>query len=341
MKDAYKNLILMITSTLITGGAFFILGEVLLGMQHEQWKAEKEKELHGEALTIASEDPILLWEFKPNASGSAPGSPLIKTNRYGFRDRDYDVSRPEGVYRIAFIGDSVTLGLYVEGEQIFVRKFEQAAQKIYPNLQAMNFGVDGYDADQITELLRSRVLKFQPSKVIYVMCLNDFDFDDASGQKILYFRKPTSFVLAHLQKVLLRPLFKDGSVEYHSWYFWKNKETVFERIIDMQKLLREKGVAFQVVVVPIFDFGNGNNFSEYPLRTMHLEIDDFLHRSGIEYLDLLDSFAQQHQPASYFALDVWHPNAIGHALIAEQLVSWLSRCSNCASFPTAMPIATA
>ena len=328
MRDVYKNLLIMVVSGLLAAGGVVSVAEALLSQQYDTWKTqfEKGKEL-SPRLSVASKDPILLWEYRPNTLSRYRGM-LIQTNRYGFRDRDYAVvSRPKGVYRIAFIGDSVTVGLFVEDQETFVKKFEHYAQALNPSLQALNFGVDGYNPDQIYELLRSRVLSFEPNKVVYVMCLNDFDLFDASGQKMLYFKKPRSFVVEKL-KALFAPAFKlrandsefvRGNVEYHLWHFRKNKAYVFEKIMEMQRLLKKESMEFEVVVVPIFHFSNNNKFSKYPLIMMHRDIDDFLKRNGIEFLDLIEAFGKQPRSGSYFSADVWHPNANGHEFIAEQL----------------------
>ena len=111
-----------------------------------------------------------------------------------------------------------------------------------------------------------------------------------------------------------------SNVEYHKYYYELNKDKVFAEIIDMQKLLVENNVDFEVVIVPIFLFGNGNNFSRYPLQKMHLEIRQFLGTHNIQYLDLLDSFKDEYRRGDSFAYDVWHPNSAGHDYIATQLV---------------------
>jgi hypothetical protein len=197
----------------------------------------------------------------------------------------------------------------------------------------MNFGVDGYDIHQINELLRSRVLQFEPSKVIYMLCLNDFDFGiQASGAKVRYFRQPTSFIWERLSE-LFTPTFQYSKDEdilisnemYHKWYYDRNKDEVFRTILDIKHLLQRRNVEFEVVVVPILLFFGGNNFTHYPLKEMHDEIDNFMIRNGIEHLDLLDRFEMQGKDSSHFALDIWHPNARGHAFIAQQLFQDLSQ----------------
>jgi lysophospholipase L1-like esterase len=335
MKDLHKNIILAIASTLIAGGLAFWAAEALLSERYSKWKAGFESGAEFSwGLTIPSPNPALLWEYRPNSKGRYRGSPLIATNRYGFRDRDYDgMSRPKVEYRIAFIGDSITLGLFVNSEDTFERKLEEFSRLNYPQTRAMNFGIDGYDIHQIGELLRSRVLQFEPNKVIYMLCLNDFDFGtQASGAKVRYFRQPTSFVWERLTE-LFTPTFryskdKDtliSNVMYHKWYYERNKADVFQTILDMKHWLERHNTEFEVVIVPIFLFVGGSDFAKYPLKEMHAEIANFLFQNNIDYLDLLDRFQKQDKDGRYFALDVWHPNVRGHAFIAQHLFQDLSQ----------------
>ncbi len=57
-----------------------------------------------------------------------------------------------------------------------------------------------FHALQLRELLRTKVLAFEPDQVTYVMCLNDFDFTESSGRKIGYFRKPRSFLALEIEQ---------------------------------------------------------------------------------------------------------------------------------------------
>jgi hypothetical protein len=59
---------------------------------------------------------VLMWEYKPHGNHRS-----IQTNRYGFRDSDFDSRASRRAWRVAFVGDSVTLGLGVELDQTFER----------------------------------------------------------------------------------------------------------------------------------------------------------------------------------------------------------------------------
>jgi lysophospholipase L1-like esterase len=315
-----KNLILTVSSVVISLVLAVGAYEVYKHHQYKEWKSyyQGNKEWYG-GLTIASTNPVLMWEYRVNGQyRDFEFGFEIKTNRYGFRDRDYDsTKKPHGFFRVAFIGDSVTLGFKVESDSILVRKFEMYANQMYTGFvtQALNFGVDGYNTIQIYELLKSKVLSFEPDKVVYMMSLNDFDLEGASGQKIRYFKKPKSFFIVKIEELRKRLSNKD----YHLYHFDKNKHIVFRTIVEMKDLLKIHRTDFQIVILPVFAHSE-KNFQRYALAHMHSEIARILNINAVEVLDLLDRFNQQDKPPQFYAHDIWHPNKAGHDFIAEQIL---------------------
>jgi len=116
-------------------------------------------------------------------------------------------------------------------------------------IQALNFAVDGYNTPQIYEMIRTKVLEFSPDKVVYVMCLNDFDFSQSDGKKTLYFKNPRRFFLSTMEKAY-RIL---SGIDYHVFFFRKNKEVVFQNIVDMRDFgrVRRRHSTLQDVAVRI------------------------------------------------------------------------------------------
>lgn len=307
-----KNVILLILTLLILTGLF----EIYKNYGYYRWKEKYRTsgDWNGN-LTIPSANKVLMWEYRPNGEYKN-----IKTNRYGFRDEDYESTvKPEGVYRVAFIGDSVTLGYKEDYDNIFVRRYEIEAGKLtLPyKVQALNFSVDGYNAIQISEMLKTKALIYSPDKVVYVMCLNDFDFEDASSRKIRYFKKPKSFLIDEIERGIKHACLR--KMDYHMCHFNKNKDIVFQKILEMRDVLKQKSIGYQVVIMPVFEKSK-KDFKDYVLMPMHNEIRGFLADNKIEYIDLLDSFKEQSEPYQYYVYDVWHLNASGHQFVAQQLL---------------------
>ena len=108
-----KNLLLAVSSFCIAILTLAVGYELVERVRYERWRASYDNGGNFGRITIPSPNPVLMWEYKPY--GERPDRPVVRTNRWGFRERDYDrLEKPEGTDRIAFIGDSVTLGFYVE-----------------------------------------------------------------------------------------------------------------------------------------------------------------------------------------------------------------------------------
>ena len=307
---------LVVVSSTITIILFVGLFEIIKNVQYYRWKADFDNYGWFGKITIPSPNPILMWEYRPHGEISQ-----IKTDRYGFRNLDIDSTvKPDNAVRIAFTGDSVTLGLGVSREQTFVHQFEVGSrQSTIPGiLEAFNFAVDGYSTPQILEMVRTNVLQFAPDSVVYVMCLNDFDFTQSSGSKIKYFRKPRSFFLNEIDKVKRRLHGND----FHQYAYKKNRNSVFQSIIDMKNLVEQANITFRVVVLPVFP-ESPLTFDDYPVHNIHEALDSFFRQNGIQFVDLLDAFRESGQLPQYYASDAWHPNIEGHAFIAQQLLSSL------------------
>jgi lysophospholipase L1-like esterase len=260
---------------------------------------------------------VLLWEYKPYGRYQGPLGE-IAVNRWGFREADGVAQRkPERTLRVAFVGDSVTLGILNEPAQTFVRQFEAAANGALrspaPRVEALNFGVDGYDALQIVRLLSARALAFEPDGVVYVMCLNDFDFDWSSGEKRRYFRPPASFLFEGLEALYVSL----SGVDFHAYAFRKHREPVFDAVRGMRDEARAHGARLLVAILPVF---GPAPFRDYPLGGIHQAIAGFLAAEGIAHVDLLEPFRASGLAPAAVAHDLWHPNARGSALIAQSLL---------------------
>jgi len=307
---------LLLLSSTISVVLFVGIFEIVENIRYYSWKANFDNFGWFDKITVPSTNHVLMWEYRPYGKFEQ-----IETNRFGYRDLDYEsMIKPEDTFRIAFAGDSITLGLSVDWEDTFVRQFETEANKkeFRQNIQALNFSVDGYNAPQVCEMIKTKVIDFSPDIVVYTMCLNDFDFCASSGLKIRYFRKPKSFFLSKVKSAYRRMFGGD----FHLYHFRKNKDVVFQNILDIKEVLERKGSRFRVVILPVFP-ENATDFDNYPLRGVHKEIGLFLLKNGIRSLDLLDAFSHLEKPLRDYCYDIWHPNVFGHRLIAKQLVSFL------------------
>ena len=117
-------------------------------------------------------DPELGWTLRPGLEAwyTNEGRGLVKVNSAGMRDRDHPFLKPEGVYRIAVLGDSYAEARQVPAEQAFwavlPKELERCGFQPSKRIEVLNFGTSGYGTAQEYVLLQSQVLGYRPDLVL-------------------------------------------------------------------------------------------------------------------------------------------------------------------------------
>jgi len=123
----------------------------------------------GELHQVFELDPELLFRMKPGYDFGPGFGPL---NRQGFRGADFQKQKPEGMLRIACLGDSVTFGTM---EGAYPEMLEQILKLIQTGhaFQVYNFGVPGYSSWQGRRLLKEVIGQYHPDLVVIFYGWND------------------------------------------------------------------------------------------------------------------------------------------------------------------------
>jgi hypothetical protein len=117
-------------------------------------------------------DPQLGWRLRPGVQAryTGEGDAFVSINSAGWRDRDHAREKPDGVYRIAVLGDS-----YSEARQVPVEKafwallpgeLERCGFQAGKRIESLNFGVSGYGTAQELLVLDVRAGLFRPDLVL-------------------------------------------------------------------------------------------------------------------------------------------------------------------------------
>jgi hypothetical protein len=154
LKGKIRDTTLIVLITLII---FFVTGEILTRL----FKKESPRRV------IASENQMLVYEFNKN---------YAEINSFGMRDEEFNIDSIRDLYKIAVIGDSHAYATRVKNRaETFPSQLEKylnqnIGQRI---VKVLNFGVPGYNTAQELELLKTKVLMFEPRMVILQYCIND------------------------------------------------------------------------------------------------------------------------------------------------------------------------
>lgn len=110
------------------------------------------------------------------------------TNSLGYRGPEFEIKKPDDVFRILMLGDSITFGWGVEDEQTFSYLLLGLLDNKYKGkkLEIINAGYyDGYSVDNYYAYLKSEGLKLDPDLIV----LNLFAWNDISDLKEMVWEK--------------------------------------------------------------------------------------------------------------------------------------------------------
>lgn len=119
----------------------------------------------------------------PNTAGIqvlVPGTDLqagvrYRVNSLGFRGREYAPEPPEGAFRVVLLGDSVTFGWGVEGEDTFAEVLERrlAARDPTRTWEVCNLAIPGYESSHQFYRWQTLGKTLKPDLVLVIFNQND------------------------------------------------------------------------------------------------------------------------------------------------------------------------
>jgi hypothetical protein len=182
-KENLPNLLLAFAATLLTLFAIeigFRVGVYIENQKtlHKVLKSELELPAKGPVsfahLIRLSENPRIIYEFKPNISVTYEGS-LVTLNEEGFRSGSYAVRASEDTFRIVGIGDSMMFGMGVSDGEQYLAQLENQLNQTLPGgrWEVVNTAVPGYNTVMEVETLKEKGLKYKPDIVIIEFVSND------------------------------------------------------------------------------------------------------------------------------------------------------------------------
>ncbi|MFC2061741.1 hypothetical protein ACFLUV_04445 [Elusimicrobiota bacterium] len=108
-------------------------------------------------------DSLRGWALKPNIKNMQIFGKTLNSNSKGVRGAvEYTYSKPRDKTRILVLGDSLTFGEEVSDNETYPYYLQQ----ILPNVEVINFGVNGYGHDQMLIYLKTEGIKYKPDIVI-------------------------------------------------------------------------------------------------------------------------------------------------------------------------------
>ncbi len=108
----------------------------------------------------------------PNAEGwyRKEGESYVRINSQGLNDREHDIEKPAGTFRIAVLGDSYAAALHVPNENAFWAVLEKQLSScpafMGTRIEALNFGISGHGTTQEYLTLKHYGWQYSPDLVM-------------------------------------------------------------------------------------------------------------------------------------------------------------------------------
>jgi lysophospholipase L1-like esterase len=260
---------------------------------------------------IPSSDPELIYEWNPGWRNET-----FTVNSFGMPNDEIRLEKPPGVFRIAFVGDSISANFELRPRpeiylNVLARTLNQEKRPDW-HFEALNFGVTGYGILQELRVLQTLALRFHPNLVVIQQCLNDpYPSDTPYAQMAPIGR----FRLWNFVFHRLRP------DRFWGWYYVDR----YYDPVGLENLARgsaglaevEQGVPLVAVLFPYLYRPAYDNWAYQRYHELYREGAE---RVGIPFLDLYTAFRQRgliHDRG--YPIDPIHPDSEGHALAAAEI----------------------
>jgi hypothetical protein len=266
-------------------------------------------------------------------------------NSLGFDERAFPLEKPAGVYRIAVLGDSLSVSA-PRGQ----RFGDVVADRLNANpsrsltYEAVNFGRTGIDTEEETAILQHFVWRVHPDFVLLEWYVNDVENSDYSERPEVAYPISTDTALGRwldrlTDRTLLRWMLREeyqgaleqlGLVETYPAYLHRMfAEPASPRWAIEDRALRaffeECRRHHTPVAIALFPhLSAGLSAGAYEFAELHDQVLDVCRHEGVPCVDLRATFAGRLDYARLWVhrFDA-HPNALAHRLAGERLVEVL------------------
>jgi lysophospholipase L1-like esterase len=288
------------------------------------------------------------WTLRPGWTGGAS----VRINKHGFRGPEIPTSHAPREQRILFLGDSVTFGVSVSEENIFVTRVQATARQRYPNrpLITINAAVLAYSPWQEYDLFVAEGLQASPDRLVHVFCLNDVlekfrlerfggyskGFEPSTPSRLEWsgiyraarlwrasMLTPTKAELWKLRAAYSVRTLLDGTDTELLERGWR---ITLENMTKIVKAARSEGLPMVMVCAPLRD----QLWETDPQRPTPQEIlADFAAQHDVPFLDLLPVFLEiirRQEPDGQvhkLFIDQLHFSPEGHRLAGDAIYTFL------------------
>ncbi len=294
---------------------------------------------------------------RPNTRGLNAGA-LYQSNSAGFRGREHPERKPLGVFRLAVIGDSTSMGWGVEWKDTYAARIERrlnsanstsstsstsgslgafppSAADSSRRFEVLNFALAGLDASGVSKRFESLALRFDPDVVIYGFTLNDIkgehyrpslDREYAESLRrndapLRLWRWARPRWLA-IRELLFAPKGTyAGELDDNYFNNPRARQALQSHLARIASLSDDRAICRILLIHSQIQ----SLHALHPYRRHYEVVADLAREQGFYTAQSLEAMSAEAAPSLWVSPSDWHANARGHAILADVAMDALSR----------------
>lgn len=304
MKVAFNLLLILVASLLclfaVEGLTRLVLDDGML-YELEMWKYARE-------VKVRDPRPDLGHRHRPKAEARLMGVD-VRTSSQGLRGPDIAEAAAPGVARIAFVGDSTTLGWGVAEKDTFAHQVIADLVKAGRKVDGFNLGVGNYNTLQELTLFREVGVALKPDIIVLTYFINDAEpMPDYSDTGWLSRHSAAWVVLGYRVDSLLRQF---GDAPDWKRYYRDLYEPRAPGWLQTQKALggfaaTARDIGARIIV---FHLPELRQLKPYPFADVTAKVRSAVEKDGMPFVDLLPAMEALDPPSLWVTVPDPHPNA--------------------------------
>ncbi|MDH3688965.1 MAG: GDSL-type esterase/lipase family protein [Gammaproteobacteria bacterium] len=265
------------------------------------------------------------------------GRDLVKLNSWRTREGEFEVNKPDGVFRIVVIGDSLTFGQGIAEDDRFTDLIEERLNKNESMFEVLNLGRMGAQPIDEIRMLKKLTAETTIDFVLLQWFVNDFEGYDYSHRpdpkNVLPWReyhdryRRHSVIYFVLNTMWHRFQAAAGKVETYADYMVRrfgdsDSQSTKLALNDVREFIRHAKSANVPVAIVLFPFLMPELADDYSFDFMHEYVLQVCEQETIQCLDLRDVYRPYAEDVARLHVNQFdaHPSAFANKLAAEAIM---------------------
>lgn len=314
-KTYFKNILLLVTVVAICLLLVEAMSRLIIddGMSYEleMWKYARD-------VKIRDSRPDIGHRHAANRGAELMGA-TVRTNAFGFRGPEIAEKTPPGVARIAFVGDSTTLGWGVTEQETFAAQVIADLKRRGRKVDGFNLGVGNYNTTQELALFRDTGAKMKPDIIVLTYFINDAEPMPAYKQENWLDLNSAAWILFRYRVDSLKRQFgdlPDWKKYYRDLYKpeaagWKETQRALGGFADVARELDAQLIVFNLPEL--------RELRPYPFDDVTAKVRSVVESKGVTFVDMLPAVEKLDPPSLWVTVPDPHPNGRANSAFTSQM----------------------